>query len=145
MSNEIGAGPGERRASIDLLAPKKSLIDLSDPARGFDSALVGFSLKTLMEDVILVRFVDENDDGTALMRNGIMIPINADTKAWRIGEVLLTGTKTEYTNVGDHIMFPNNLGIPINNIDVEGIGKVKKGLFLNESRMFGIVKPFENK
>ena len=67
--------------SIDLLSPKKSLIDLSDPTQGFDSTLMGYSLSTLMEDVILVRYVDENDDGTALMRNGIMIPLNADTKA----------------------------------------------------------------
>ena len=40
--------------SIDLLAPKKSLIDLSDPTQGFDSTLMGYSLSTLMEDVILV-------------------------------------------------------------------------------------------
>lgn len=127
--------------SIDLLSPKKSLIDLSDPTQGFDSTLMGYSLSTLMEDVILVRYVDENEDGTALMRNGIMIPLNADTKAWRIGEVLLKGTKTEYVEVGSHVMFPNNLGIPIQNIDVEGVGKVKKGLFLNEARIFGVVKP----
>ena len=127
--------------SIDLLSPKKSLIDLSDPTQGFDSTLMGYSLSTLLEDVILVRYVDENDDGTALMRNGIMIPLNADTKAWRIGEVLLKGTKTEYVEVGSHVMFPNNLGIPIQNIDVEGVGKVKKGLFLNEARIFGVVKP----
>jgi hypothetical protein len=127
--------------SIDLLSPKKSLIDLSDPTQGFDSTLMGYSLSTLMEDVILVRYVDENDDGTALTRNGIMIPLNADTKAWRIGEVLLKGTKTEYVEVGSHVMFPNNLGIPIQNIDVEGVGKVKKGLFLNEARIFGVVKP----
>ena len=38
-------------------------------------------------------------------------------------------------------MFPNNLGIPVNNIEVDGIGKVKKGIFLNEARIFGIVKP----
>jgi len=127
--------------SIDLLAPKKSLIDLSDPTQGFDSTLMGYSLSTLMEDVILVRYVDSNDDGTAIIRNGILVPINADTKAWRIGEVLLKGTKCEYVNVGDHVMFPNNLGIPINNLDVDGIGNVKKGLFLNEARIFGIVKP----
>lgn len=127
--------------SIDLLAPKKSLIDLSDPTHGFDTTLMGFSLSTLMEDVILVRYVDENEDGTALLRNGIMVPLNADTKAWRIGEVLLKGTKTEYVEVGCHVMFPNNLGIPVNNIEVDGIGKVKKGIFLNEARIFGIVKP----
>ena len=127
--------------SIDLLTPKKSLIDLSDPTQGFDSTLMGYALNTLMEDVILVEYVDENEDGTALNRNGIFIPLNADTKAWRIGKVLLKGTKTEYVEVGSHVIFPNNLCIPIHNIDVDGIGKVKKGLFLNEARIFGIVKP----
>ena len=110
--------------SIDLLTPKRSLIDLSVPTEGsFDSAIIGYQMCTLMED----------------------IPLNVDTKAWRIGEVLLAGTKTEYVKVGDHICFPNNLGIPISNIEVEGIGKVRKGIFLNESRIFGIVTPFENK
>ncbi len=141
MSNE-----GNRRASIDLLAPKRSLIDLSVPTEGsFDSAIVGYQMSKLMEDVLLCKYKDETEDGQALIRNGIHIPLNADTKAWRIGEVLLAGTKSEYVSVGDHICFPNNLGIPIANIEVEGIGKVKKGIFLNESRIFGIVKPFENK
>jgi len=129
-------------ASIDLLTPKRSLIDLSAPPDGsFDSAILGYSLSTLMEDVILVRYKDENEDGSALIRNGIHIPLNAETKAWRIGEVLLRGTKCEYVEVGDYVCFPNNLGVPIGNIDVEDQGKIKKGVFLNESRIFGIVKP----
>ena len=145
MSSEIGAGEGNRRASIDLLAPKKSLIDLSTPAEGsFDSAIVGYQMNRLMEDVILCKYKDETEDGKALIRNGIHIPLNVDTKAWRIGEVLLAGTKCEFVKVGDHICFPNNLGIPISNIEVEGIGRVKKGIFLNESRIFGIVKPYDN-
>ena len=86
---------------------------------------------------------DETEDGQALIRNGIHIPLNVDTKAWRIGEVLLAGTKCEYVKVGDHICFPNNLGIPISNIEVEEIGRVKKGIFLNESRIFGIVRPYD--
>ncbi len=132
--------------SIDLLTPKRSLIDLSVPTEGsFDSAIIGYQMSKLMEDVLLCKYKDETEDGQALIRNGIHIPLNVDTKAWRIGEVLLAGTKSEYVKVGDHICFPNNLGIPIANIEVEGIGKVKKGIFLNESRIFGIVKPFENK
>ena len=145
MSNQVGAGPGNRRQSIDLLAPKKSLIDLSVPTEGsFDSAIVGYQMSRLMEDVILCKFKDETEDGTALIRNGIHIPLNVDTKAWRIGEVLLAGTKCEYVKVGDHVCFPNNLGVPISNIEVQDIGKVKKGIFLNESRIFGIVNPFDN-
>jgi len=132
--------------SIDLLTPKRSIIDLSVPTEGsFDSAIIGYQISRLMEDVILCRYKDETEDGQALIRNGIHIPLNADTKAWRIGEVLLAGGKCEYVEVGDHICFPNNLGIPISNLEVEGLGKLRKGIFLNESRIFGIVKPFENK
>ena len=96
--------------SIDLLTPKRSLIDLSVPTEGsFDSAIIGYQMCRLMEDVILCKYKDE------------------------------------YVEVGDHICFPNNLGIPISNLEVEGLGKLRKGIFLNESRIFGIVKPFENK
>jgi co-chaperonin GroES (HSP10) len=132
--------------SIDLLTPKRSLIDLSAPPDGsFDSAILGYSLSKLMEDVILVRYKDESEDGKSIKRNGILIPLNSDTKAWRIGEVLLVGAKCEYVKVGDHVCFPNNLGVPIANIDVDDVGKLKKGIFLNESRIFGIVKPNDNK
>ena len=125
--------------SIDLLTPKRSLIDLSVPTEGsFDSAIIGYQMCRLMEDVILCKYKDETEDGQAL-------PLNADTKAWRIGEVLLAGGQCEYVEIGDHICFPNNLGIPIANLEVQDIGKVKKGLFLNESRIFGIVKPFESR
>jgi hypothetical protein len=43
--------------------------------------------------------------------------------------------------VGDFIMFPNNMGVPIANLDVASHGKVGHGIFLNEQRIFGIVKP----
>jgi len=36
------------------------------------------------------------------------------------------------------LSFPNNMGIPIANIEVEGHGTIDKGLFLNEQRIFGI-------
>jgi hypothetical protein len=32
------------------------------------------------------------------------------------------------------------MGIPITNLEVEGYGKIKNGLFINEQRMFGICK-----
>ena len=132
--------------SIDLLTPKRSLIDLSAPPEGsFDSTIIGYKMCKLMEDVILCKYKDETEDGAALIRNGIHIPLNVDTKAWRIGEVLLAWTKCEYVKKGDHVCFPNNLGIPIANLEVQDIGKVRKGIFLNESRIFGIVKPFESK
>ena len=52
-------------ANIDLLPTQKSLIDLSElPKNSFNSIFYGFSLKQLLDDVMLVKFVDETDDGT---------------------------------------------------------------------------------
>ena len=38
------------------------------------------------------------------------------------------------------VIFPNNLGVGIGNADISGYGTLKKGIFLNESRLFGIAK-----
>lgn len=126
-------------ANIDILPTQKSLIDLSElPKNSFNSVFYGFSLKTLLDDVLLVKFVDETEDGTNIVRNGIVVPVNVDTKAWRIGEVILAGPNAKHTKVGDHVCFPNNLGIPVANITVDNYGTLKKGIFLNEQRIFGI-------
>lgn len=127
------------KPSIDVLPVQKSLIDLSElPKNSFDSVFYGYSLKSLLDDVLLIKFVDETDDGKNVIRNGIVVPINAETKAWRIGEVILSGPNAKLTKVGDYVCFPNNLGIPISNIEVVNYGLLKKGLFLNEQRIFGI-------
>jgi hypothetical protein len=134
------------KLSVDALGPvQKSLIDLSSvPKNSFNSLFVGFDLEVLLDDVILLEFVDEGDSGNEIIRNGILVPINADTKAWRIGRVILAGNNVRLVKRGDHVCFPNNLGIPIANIDVVNHGTVKHGIFLNEQRIFGVVKPREN-
>lgn len=126
-------------ANIDLLPVQKSLIDLSElPKNSFNSVFYGYNLKSLLDDVLLVKFSDETEDGSSIMRNGIVVPINADTRAWRIGEVVLCGPSAKFVKKGDHVCFPNNLGIPVSNIDIEDYGNLKKGVFLNEQRIFGI-------
>ena len=126
-------------ADIDLLPVHKSLIDLSElPKNSFNSVFYGYNLKAVLDDVLLVKYVDETEDGSSIVRNGIVIPINADTKAWRIGEVILCGPTAKYVKKGDHVCFPNNLGVPVANLDIDGYGNLKKGLFLNEQRIFGI-------
>lgn len=126
-------------ANIDLLTVKKSLIDLSEtPKNSFNSVFTGYNLKKLLDDILLVKFVDETEDGASIIRNGIVVPLNTDTRAWRIGEVILAGPNIKYTQIGDYVCFPNNLGIPIANLDVDGYGTLKKGVFLNEQRIFGI-------
>ena len=99
---------------------------------------MGYNLKSVLDDILLVKYVDETEDGTSIMRNGLLVPINTDTKAWRIGEVILAGNNVKVAKIGEYVCFPNNLGVPISNIEIDGYGKLKKGIFLNEQRIFGI-------
>lgn len=126
-------------ADIDTLPTQKSLIDLAElPKNSFNSVFFGYNLKAVLDDVLVVRYVDETEDGSSIVRNGIVVPINADTRAWRIGEVILVGPNAKHVKKGDFVCFPNNLGIPVANLDIDGFGTLKKGLFLNEQRIFGI-------
>jgi len=130
------------KLSVDALAPQKSLIDLSStPRNTFNSVFVGYDLSDLLDDIILVEFVDEGGSSNTIVRNGILVPVNAETNAWRIGKVILSGLGCRKVKKGDLVCFPNNMGVPIANIDVVDHGKVGHGIFLNEQRIFGIVKP----
>lgn len=125
--------------SIDTLPTQKSLIDFSSlPKNSFNSVFYGYNLKQVLDDILLCTFVDESEDGSSIVRNGLHVPINSDTRAWRIGEVILAGPNVKYAKVGDFVCFPNNLGVPVSNLDIDNYGTLKKGIFLNEQRIFGI-------
>lgn len=127
--------------SIDVLAPQKSHIDLSDKALPSDFGLDDYTLSKLFDDVMLLEYCDlvtGEETGDYILRGGIAIPVAQVHNAWRKGKVILKGPNVRYTEVGDIVVFPNNMGIPITNLEVTGHGKVKNGLFLNEQRMFGV-------
>jgi NADPH:quinone reductase-like Zn-dependent oxidoreductase len=137
-----------KKADIDSLGPiSKSLIDLTNSHnQAFDSVLRGFSLSKIMNDVILVEYTDFGDNnGDTIMRNGIAIPLSSVTQAWRIGKVVLTGSSVDVVKVGDYICFPNNMGVQIANVQVDNYGLLKKGVFLNEQRIFGVVSPLNER
>ena len=78
--------------SVDTLVMQKSLIDLtSTPRNSFNSVFLGYDLDTLLDDIILAEFTDEGGSSNTISRNGIVVPVNADTQAWRIGKVILCG------------------------------------------------------
>lgn len=130
------------QASIDSLATKRSLIDLEGHSQGDFGMGDEYILSFIFDDIILVEFIDEASDeaGDAVKRGGIFIPTNALNKAWRKAKVILTGPEVKYTKKGDIVMFPNDKGASVSNIEVEGHGRIKKGMFLNEQRLFGICK-----
>tara|TARA_R110002012_G_scaffold253868_1_gene432896 strand:+ start:386 stop:802 length:417 start_codon:yes stop_codon:yes gene_type:complete len=125
-------------ASIDNLAPTRSLIDLSNPDKG-DFGIDDYELSFIFDDILLIEYTDETPEGE-VERNGILVPTNALTKAWRKGKVILAGPDAKYAKEGDVVIFPNNMGVTISGVAVTGKGKVTKGIFLNEERMFGICK-----
>ena len=86
-------------ASIDNLAPTKSLIDLSHPDKG-DFGLEDYELSFIFDDILLIEYVDETEQGDVL-RNGIVVPTNAINKAWRQGTVILAGLR-RYLNMRPH-------------------------------------------
>lgn len=130
------------KLSVDKIAPKKGLIDLTGFAKNsFDSFFIGYKLSQVLDDIILVKYVDEGNNNNEIIRGGIVVPVNADSHAWRIGEVILCGNNCQMVERGDFICFPNNLGINIANIEIDGYGTLKSGHFINEQRIFGIVKP----
>jgi hypothetical protein len=124
-------------ANIDQLTPTRNLIDLSSHSSG-DFGIDDYTLTFIFDDILLVKYIDLTEDGDGITRNGLYIPTNALTKAWRKGKVIIAGPKAQYTKKDDIVIFPNNLGVAVSNIDVEGYGKLDKGIFLNENRIFGI-------
>ena len=133
------------KLSVDSLAPRRGLIDLTGfSSHSFDSFFNGYKLSHVLDDIILVKYVDEGNNNNEIIRGGIVVPVNADSQAWRIGEVMLAGKSCQLVERGDYICFPNNLGINIANIEIDGYGLLKSGHFINEQRIFGVVKPMEN-
>jgi len=99
-----------------------------------------FDLCELFDDLILAEYLDQSEDGETIMRDGVLVPTNAVTRAWRIGRVILAGRGCKNVKAGDEIMFPHDKGIPIKSITVKGHGELRFGIFLNEERLFGVVK-----
>lgn len=129
--------------SIDKLKPLRSHIDLSDRNLPTDFGMENYTLSKLMDDVMLLEFCDlqSGEDGVEyVMRGGIAVPVTQVHNMWRKGRVILKGPNVQYTEVGEIVMFPANMGVQISNVEVEGYGTVSKGLFLNEQRMFGVCK-----
>jgi cellobiose-specific phosphotransferase system component IIB len=128
--------------SIDKLTPQRSLIDLSSHSSG-DFGLENYQLNFVFDDILLVEYIDLADSDN-IIRNGIYIPTNTLTKAWRKAKVILAGPQSKYTKVGDIVIFPNNYGVSVSNIDIKDHGIVDRGIFLNESRIFGICSKQDN-
>jgi hypothetical protein len=134
-------------ANIDQLTPTKSLIDLSR-YNGTDFALPDYVIDTLFDDLLLVEYTDLSPDGNAVKRGGIFIPLSSTPRAWRVGRVVIAGSGCSNVSEGSLVVFPNDHGIPVTNMQYskegsEDINVVANGVFLNEERLFGVCSPID--
>ena len=130
-----------QQAQANLNDRVKGTIQLDNYTGSENFNLFGYELTSVLDDIILVKYVDCNDEGTDILKNGVWVPINTSTFTWRIGEVLLAGPNCTLVKVGDHVCFPNNKGIAVGNLEIADKGKVKNSCFLNEDRIFGVCTP----
>lgn len=96
-----------------------------------------FEITELLGDVIQVVYADvDPEDGQSVVRNGIVLPSSVvESRAWRVGEVVLAGPETRQVKKGHFVIFPGDKGLPA----IKRDGKLS--VFLNEQRIFGICKP----
>jgi len=132
-----------QRDAFDV-TPKRSLINL-DVYRSDNLSLLGYKLNKVLDDILLVQFVDLSNDGKSVVRNGIHIPLSQMQRTWRLARVILRGPLCKFADVGDIVCFPDDKGIKVDNITVKGIeGSVRDCVFLNEQRIFGVCEVDES-
>lgn len=109
-----------------------------DNYQGHSLELEDWKLDKVLDDILMCQYADINDDGTEVKRGSIWVPINVVNHAWRVGKVLLSGPNCKTVKEGDYIVFPNDKGIQVANLN-----GLKHIIFLNESRIFGVCSPSE--
>jgi hypothetical protein len=95
--------------------------------------LDGWNLTKVLDDILMCQYIDTNEDGTEVKRGSLYVPINVTTFAWRLAKVVLAGPKCTTVKEGDIVMFPNDKGLQVANLN-----DMKNIVFLNENRIFGV-------
>jgi hypothetical protein len=118
----------------DKIAGKVQL----DNYLGSDINLTGWKLSKVLDDILMCQYIDVNEDGTEVKRGNLWVPINAVNFTWRLARVLLAGPDCKTVKQGDVVIFPNDKGIQVANLN-----GYKHIVFLNESRIFGVCDSLE--
>lgn len=100
---------------------------------GQDFNLDGWKLTKVLDDILMCQYIDVSEDGTEIKRGSIYLPINAVNFTWRLAKVILAGPECKTVKEGDVVVFPNDKGIQVANMN-----DMKHIVFLNESRIFGV-------
>ena len=121
MSHSINKA-AVQQAQSRLTDNVKGRIQLENYVDSENFDLFGFELNEVLDDIILVKYLDCSDDGTEILKNGIFVPVNTSTFTWRIGEVVLAGPNCKQVKVGSIVCFPNDMGIKVGNLEVTQYG-----------------------
>jgi hypothetical protein len=100
---------------------------------GNDLNLDGWKLTKVLDDILMCKYIDINEEGTEVKRGSIWVPLNAVNFTWRLAKVVLAGPDCKTVKEGDTVVFPNDKGIQVANMN-----NLKHVVFLNESRIFGV-------
>ena len=117
----------------------KGLVQI-DNYKGSHFELDGWELTKVLDDILMVQYADINEEGDLVKRGSMWVPINAVNHVWRVGKVLLAGPNCKSVKEGNFIVFPNDKGIQVSNLN-----GLKHIVFLNEARIFGICTPKADK
>lgn len=108
-----------------------------DKVQGVEIPSLDWEITDVLDDIIMAQFVDTDNDGQHIQRNGIYIKVDPAKQLWRVGRVIAAGPKcSDKIKTGVFILFPNDRGI-----QVPQVGGYKNVAFINEPRIFGICKP----
>jgi hypothetical protein len=119
----------KRPKQEDLIKGKVQL----DNYIGNDLNLDGWKLTKVLDDILMCQYIDVNEDGTEVKRGSLWVPINTVNFTWRLAKVLIAGPDCRTVKEGDVIIFPNDKGIQVANMN-----GLKHIVFLNEARIFGV-------
>jgi hypothetical protein len=99
-----------------------------------------YEFTEVLGDIILAEYVDCSQDGQLIERDGIFVSNDVTKNTWRVAKVLLHGKGcSDLIEVDKLIMFPNDRGIP------HIVSGKAPRVFINEERIFGIVKVKDKK
>ena len=123
----------EYREAVEDRVGGYAPLDL-EACKGYGGTPMDYEISGVLGDIICLENVDEVGDGL-VTRGGIIISEAAGTKAWRVGKVLNVGPQVSKSiQIDTLILYPNDKGI-----GMVAFGN-KKVIFLNESRIFAILK-----
>ena len=98
-----------------------------------------FEIESVLDDIIMAKFDDVSEDGQDIVRDGIFLNTGTTKECWRSAVVLKVGPEcSSLVKEGTRIGFPNDKGVL--GVQLGSAGQKEHIVFLNESRMFAILK-----